>query len=304
MQTLRKSKSNNKARLLVTGLALLLLAIISQTVSAAGGEKPHVVFVVGTTHYAPQVSMPVLAKEMERFGFRTTVVIPPGDPEENKNGVGLPGLEVLEQADVVVFFTRFLTLDDEQAAHIERYVKSGKAIVALRTSTHSFIYDKEHPRFFWNDGFGEKVLGTAYRAHMSGTTMCEPVKKAKAHPILSGVGEGKFESSGSLYLTDLEAGCEPLVVGTGSIKSAGVREGRFGTMYLQETETDIVAWTWQNDFGAKVFASSFGHVDDFGSPQIMRILVNGIHWAADVPVPKPDAEINTFALEDPAHPHK
>jgi len=75
-------------------------------------------------------------------------------------------------------------------------------------------------------------------------------------------------------------------------------------MYLQETETDILAWTWENVFGSRVFASSFGHVDDFGSPQIMRILVNGIHWAAGVPVPRADAEINTFELEDPAHPHK
>lgn len=303
MHSISKTKSNHWAAILLTGLALILSAILSQNIFAAGEEKPHIVFVVGTTHYAPQVSMPVLAKEVERFGFRTTVVIPPGDPEENKNGAGLPGLEVLEQADVVVFFMRFLTLDDEQAAHIERYVKSGKPIVALRTSTHAFFYGKEHPRFFWNDDFGEKVLGTAYRAHMQGKTACELVEKAKKHPILSGVGEEKFESGGALYLTDLEAGCQPLVVGTGNSKPRLI-EGGFGTLYLQETETDIVAWAWENHFGAKVFASSFGHVDDFGSPQIMRILVNGIHWAAGVPVPKPEAKINTFELEDPADPHK
>ena len=133
--------------------------------------------------------------------------------------------------------------------------------------------------------------------------MCELVEKAKKHPILTGVGEGKFESGGSLYLTDLEAGCKPLVVGTGSSK-ARLIEGKFGTMYLQETETDILAWTWENVFGAKVFASSFGHVDDFGSPQIMRIMVNGIHWAAGVAVPSPDTEIKTFDLEDPDHPRK
>ena len=41
-----------------------------------------------------------------------------------------------------------------------------------------------------------------------------------------------------------------------------------------------------------------------GSPQIMRILVNGLHWAAGVKVPGPEAKINTFDLEDPAHPRK
>lgn len=303
MQIIPLSKSS-LFRQLFAGFTFLISAVFVQTSLADQADKTHIVFVVGTTHYAPQVSMPLLAKEMERFGFRTTVIIPPGDPEENKNKVGIPGLEVLEKADVVVFFMRFLTLNDKQAAQIEKYVKSGKPIVALRTSTHSFIYDEGHPRFHWNDGFGEKVLGTAYRAHMSGTAKCEPIKKAKAHPILTGVGEGEFESGGSLYLTDLEAGCKPLVLGTGSSKSGGVREGRFGTMYLQKTETDILAWTWENDFGAKVFASSFGHVDDFGSPQIMRILVNGLHWAAGEDVPSQEARVNTFELEDPAHPRK
>jgi len=300
MKTTPQTRSGRYQPLL-TMLVFLVSGIIYQTVSAA--EKPHIVFVVGTTHYAPQVSMPVLAKEMERFGFRTTLIIPPGEPEENKNKVGIPGMEVLDEADVVVFFMRFLTLNDQQAAQIEKYVKSGKPVVALRTSTHSFNYDKGHPRFHWNDDFGEKVLGTAYRAHMSGKTKCEPIKKTQTHAVLTGVGEETFESGGSLYLTDLEAGCKPLVLGTGSSKS-GVREGRFGTMFLQETETDILAWTWENNYGAKVFASSFGHVDDFGSPQIMRILVNGIHWAAGVTVPSPESKINTFVIEDPAHPRK
>jgi len=301
MQTIPQLKSGRSA-LLLYALVVLLFGMISRSIMAAD-DKPHIVFVVGTTHYAPQVSMPVLAKEMERFGFRTTVIIPPGEPEENKNKVGIPGMEILKNADVVVFFMRFLTLNDEQAAHIEDYVKSGKPVVALRTSTHAFIYDKDHPRFQWNDDFGEKVLGTAYRAHMSGKTICEMVGTAKKHPILTGVGDEKFESGGALYLTDLEAGCKPLVLGTGSSKS-GVREGRFGTMFLQKTETDILAWTWENEFGAKVFASSFGHVDDFGSPQIMRIMVNGLHWAAGLPAPRPEIKINTFDLEDPAHPRK
>ena len=101
-------------------LLSLLFGGFCQMSVASAAEKPHLVFVIGTHHYSPHVSMPVLAEEMDRFGFKTTVILPPGDPEQNKNGVGVPGLEALEQADVAVFFLRFLTLDDEQFGHIER----------------------------------------------------------------------------------------------------------------------------------------------------------------------------------------
>ncbi len=151
-------------------VAALLVANTCGVSTAMAGEKPHLVFVVGTHHYSPQISMPVLAKEMERLGFRTTVLLPPGDPEGNKNGVGIPRLEALAQADVAVFFVRFLTLDDEQFAHVERYVKSGKPVVAFRTSTHAFRYSADHPRFEWNDAFGRDVQGTDYLCHMKSAT--------------------------------------------------------------------------------------------------------------------------------------
>ncbi|MGY8770061.1 MAG: ThuA domain-containing protein, partial [Pirellulales bacterium] len=50
-------------------------------VNAKDNEKPHVVIVVGTLHYSPELTMPVFAKELERFGFRTTIVKGEGNPE-------------------------------------------------------------------------------------------------------------------------------------------------------------------------------------------------------------------------------
>jgi type 1 glutamine amidotransferase len=240
--------------------------------------------------------MPVLAEEMERLGFRTTVLLPPGDPEGNKNGVGIPGLEALEQADVAVFFVRFLTLDDEQFGYIERYVKSGKPVVAFRTSTHAFRYSADHPRFEWNDAFGRVVQGTDYLCHMKGTTKCRLFNQAMSHPILTSVSNDPFTSAGSLYLTDLQPGCLPLVIGSGSGSERLVRD-KFRTRHVQKNEEDIVAWTWEkNKYGARIFATSFGHLGDFAVPQIMRIVVNGIHWAADVEVPDASREIKTFQL--------
>jgi len=275
------------------GMVALLRPI---EVQSAGIEKPHLVFVVGTHHYSPHISMPVLAKEMERFDFKTTVVLPPGDPEGNKNDVGIPGLKALEQADVAIFFLRFLTLDDKQFGYIEKYIKSGKPVVAFRTSTHAFRYSADHPRFVWNDAFGRDVQGTDYLCHMKGTTQCRLLEKTKKHPILTGVGSEPFTSAGTLYLTDLEPGCHPLVIGSGS-GSERLIQDQFRTRHVQKNEEDIVAWTWEkNKYGAKVFAASFGHPGDFAVPQIMRIIVNGIHWAADIEIPDASKEIKIFHL--------
>ena len=72
----------------------------------ADDQKPHAVLVVGTHHYSPELSMPLLAKELERHGFRSTVVMGEGDPEKKTENV-LPGIEVLKDADVAIFFMRF-----------------------------------------------------------------------------------------------------------------------------------------------------------------------------------------------------
>jgi type 1 glutamine amidotransferase len=266
--------------------------------NADAADKPHAVFVVGTRHYSPQNSMPVLAGELERHGFRTTVVLPKGDPEQNKNGVGLPGLEALRDADVAVFFMRFLTLADDQFQHVMDYVQSGKPVVGLRTSTHAFLYAQEHPNFPWNNYFGYSVLGTSYVSHLSGETDCRIVERHRDHPVLTGVRGEQFRSTGSLYLTSLQPGCVPLVLGAGRGAAGRVVESQFGTRYIDETETDIVAWTWRNRWGGRVFCTSFGHVGDFGVEPIMRILINGICWAADRPVPPAGAKINTFHVEE------
>ena len=279
--------------------AATAVSFASQSATADGsqGSKGHVVFVVGTHHYHPEQSMPPLAKELERLGFRTSVILPPGDPEENHNGQGVPGLELLDQADVAVFFLRFLALDDKQFGLLERYLKSGKPVVGLRTSTHAFRYPAGHPRAAWNEDFGHNVLGTHYFWHMKSTTECRRLDQAQKHPILTGLDDQPFTSPGQLYLTLLQPGCVPLLFGTGEGPKERVVSGRFETRMVGKIESDILAWTWQNSYNARVFATTLGHPQDFAVPQIMRLVVNGIHWAAGVPVPDASTAVKTFSLD-------
>ena len=92
-------------------LFLFTLFICAAGFIDAAEDKPHAVLVVGTLHYSPELTMPKFAKELERFGFRTTVVMGEGNPEKKTENV-LPGIEVLKDADLVIFFMRFLKLPE------------------------------------------------------------------------------------------------------------------------------------------------------------------------------------------------
>lgn len=239
--------------------------------------------------------MPVFAKELERFGFRTTVVMGEGDPEKKTENV-LPGIEALADADLAIFFMRFLKLPDEEWQPIEDYIKSGKPVIGLRTANHSFKYPKGHDRFDWNDGFGRFVIGTPYIVHQSSVTQISVVEKHLKHPIMTHVDTVNWESLGTLYLTRLESGCIPLVSGTGTGKGR-LLERSFGTTLVNQSEADIVVWAWENEWGGKVLGSTLGHPGDFAEESFTRMLVNGACWAVGKPLPSSEQKISTWDIK-------
>ena len=46
-----------------------------------------------------------------------------------------------------------------------------------------------------------------------------------------------------------------------------------------------IAWTWRNEYGAKVFMTTMGHPEDFQVEAVQRLIVNAFHWALNLPVP-------------------
>ena len=97
------------------------------------GKKPFIVFVTGDHEYSSEATLPLIAAELEKnYGFRTKVLkaFPDYNAEEN-----IPGLEVLKEADVAVFFLRWRRLPAEQLKYIEDYLK--KIGLIKRASTVS-----------------------------------------------------------------------------------------------------------------------------------------------------------------------
>ena len=276
-------------------LAITLTILLARPVTAAEDDKPHAVIVVGTLHYSPELTMPVFAKELERFGFRTTVVMGKGNPEKKTEDV-LPGIEALAEADLAIFFMRFLKLPDKEWQPIEDYLKSGKPVIGLRTANHSFRFPKDHPRHAWNVDFGRRALGTPYVVHQSSETKIDVAQESLEHPIMTNVTKKKWVSPGTLYLTRLEKGCLPLVTGTGEGKARTIKRA-FGTVEVKPHESDVVAWVWENEWGGKVFGTSFGHPGDFAEESFVRMLVNAAHWSVGRPLPDADERVTTWKIE-------
>ena len=111
----------------------------------AGEEPPHVVFVTGDEEYRSEESMPMLAKILDKtHGFRVSVcyAVDPDGSINPDNLTNIAGLEALDDADLMVMFTRFRKLPDAQLERITRYAESGKPMMGFRTATHAFKYDR------------------------------------------------------------------------------------------------------------------------------------------------------------------
>ena len=81
----------------------------------AADPPAHIVFVTGDEEYRSEESMPMLARILERdYGLQTTVLYAINDEGFIDPNVldNIAGLQALEDADMMVMFTRFRALPD------------------------------------------------------------------------------------------------------------------------------------------------------------------------------------------------
>jgi len=258
----------------------LALALALQT-AAEEADKPHIVFVTGDEEYRSEESMPMLARLLEReYGCRCTVLY-----AQDAQGYiapntldNIPGLKALDDADLMVQFTRFRALPDEQLQHILDYAASGRPMVGFRTATHAFLYPKGSPNAHWSDGYSIEYFGQKWITHHghSSTTQVTPRKSQKDHPVLRGVKD--FHASSWLYHVDgggdhLPTDAQVLVDGR-SLNSE-VAEGRQERFPL----TQPLAWVRERENGQRVFFTTLGHPYDFRNDSMRTLALNGILWA-------------------------
>lgn len=234
---------------------LCTFLLLACAFSTAWGGAPRIIFIAGEYEYLSKETLPPYARELgRRYVAETSVLERPEDPKQQT----IPGLEALQTADLVVLLVRRMTLPEKELNEIKAYIKSGRPLVALRTSSHAFENWKE---------FDAQVLGGNYRGHHGNRlkTTVTIVPEARNHPILKGVTS--FVSDGSLYRTSpLHSNATPLLMGT-----------------VEGHPPEPLAWT-REEKGARVFYTSLGHPHDFKEESFLNLLHNGIEWALGKPL--------------------
>jgi type 1 glutamine amidotransferase len=279
--------------------APLLAANITYEGGSGPGQGKHIVLVSGDEEYRSEEALPQLGKILAtRHGFRCTVLfaIDPSDGTINPNVSNIPGLEALASADLMVIFTRFRDLPDDQMQHIVAYLDAGKPIVGIRTATHAFNIKpgKTYSKYSYNandetysQGFGRQILGETWinhhGKHGAQSTRGLIAKGQESHPILRGIKDGDIWGPSDVYSVrlPLPGDSQPLVLGqvlTGMNSDDPALEGAKNDPLMP------IAWTktYTGSAGNKgrAFCSTIGAANDLATEGTRRLLVNACYWAA------------------------
>ena len=258
------------------------------------GDGKHVVFIAAEQEYRAEQSMPMMAKLLsKRHGFDTTVLFgqrdglvdpteeaPPKDPDAFQT---IPGMHLLMGADLLVVFTRFMKLPDDELRHLNTYLDSGRPLIGIRTANHGFRGNWTYELRGKRVRFGDDVLGGAFRGHYGGwhreSTRGVVVESNAEHPILRGVDD-VWGPSDVYRMYDkgksLPASCTPLLLGQ-----------PLKTLDKDAEPNDAkpplpIAWTntWTGNLGktARIFHVTMGSARDYQSAGLRRLTLNAALW--------------------------
>jgi len=246
--------------LLITFCLLFFAAVPSCLIA---GEKPHLVFLVSrdTLNYEAHRTIPQFAEELDKQ-YRVTVIESDGTLQSSS----FPGIEVLEDADLLVVFCRRLALPAKEMKLIQEYADSGKPVMGIRTANHAFtVLSGQVPNGYldWPE-FVADVLGCENRGYgpTEPGTDVKLVAGSNDHEIMRGVDPLEWHSEGNVYLVDPLLDQEAVVL----------LEGH------SEDLVQPIAWTRVNAKKGKVFYTSLGYPTDFNKPQFKKMLKNAITW--------------------------
>ena len=262
----------------------------------APGNGRRVVLVSGDEEYRSEEGLPMLGRLLAGHGYEAVVLFSQ-DPEtgeiDPENLSHIPGLHLIDDADVLVLQLRFRELPDEDMKHIVDHVEAGKPTVGIRTSTHAFFYrtnpDSLYGHWSWNagesgGGFGKDVLGETWVNHHGHhgveATRGLPHPGNEAHPVLRGVTDvfGPTDVYGIRGLPD-----DSTVLLDGSVLT-GMDPDDPPVAGPKNDPMHPVAWVRERAMPEgdtqRIMVTTMGTAEDFSSHDLRRLMLNGITWCA------------------------
>jgi type 1 glutamine amidotransferase len=280
-----------------TTISIFVLSVACISASAhaeylvyQGGEGPgkgkKIVLISGDEEYRSEEALPMLGKILsQHHGFTCTVLFSMDpktgivDPNNQKN---LPGMEALNDADLMIVATRFRTPSAEQMKPFEAYLEAGKPVIGLRTATHGF-------QGKWGY-FGLQILGEKWVAHHGRHKHqgCRGViEGANAkHPVLRGVKD-VFAASDVYTVRNLTDDATILLRGAVTETLDPASKPVDG-----KKNDPMMALAWFREYKSpggtkgRAFCTTMGASVDFMSDDLRRLIVNASYNLTGLEVPK------------------
>lgn len=293
--------------LFLLGLTLLALSPVQaeeshadpQWVEYVGTKGPGVgktiVLISGDDEYRSEEALPMLGQILAKHhGFHCYVLFstnPKTGEITPTEHVHCPGLHLIDQADLVVLLTRFREWPDDQMQHFVDYINAGKPLVALRTATHAFHYEKNRESKFleydwrskqWPGGFGQQILGDTWISHHGKhkKESCRGIinKQHASHPILNGVSDlwGPSDVYGIKHLPESAS-----VLVHGQILT-GMKPTDPAVEDQRNDPMMPIAWllesTAPSGKSIQSFCNTFCSSVDLECEDLRRMIVNACYW--------------------------
>ena len=238
-------------------------------------NMPNIVLISGDEEYRSEEALPQLAKILSiKHGFNCTVLFAQDKGEPgivNPNNLNnIPGLEMLQNADMMIIFTRFRALPDEQMQYIHDYLKLGKPVMGIRTSTHAFNFSEidfdskfvHYGNFYdgddeWKGGFGRAVLGEKWISHHGEhrhqSTLGIKALGTESHPIWNGINEGDIWGPTDVYgvRLPLPGDSQPLVLGQ-VMNRTGEYDRKDRLYGMRITDSELAGLEEEEEEGEKI----------------------------------------------------
>ncbi|MBI1784714.1 hypothetical protein HYR69_06175 [Candidatus Sumerlaeota bacterium] len=267
--------------------------------AAGPGKGKYIVLLAGDEEYRSEEGLPMLAKILsQRHGFKCTVLFSQDDDGtiNPNNSSNIPGMELLDKADLVICQFRFRELPDPDMKHFVDYLQAGKPMIAIRTATHAFAYAKNkqspYAKFSWDSkewegGFGEQVLGDTWVNHHgnhgSESTRGVINDAQKNHPVLRGVKDvwGPTDVYGIIHLkpTDTIFLNGQTLAGMKPDAPPNDKKALMPLVWSRD-------YTWENGKTCRTMTSTIGAAIDLKCDDLRRLFVNACFWLTGLEVPE------------------
>lgn len=268
-------------------MAFVLAIFAGATLAATGLPAKKLVMLIADSKCGAENTLPKFASEYLSGSFYiVTCVQHPGDYVINNT---FNPLREIAAADVLLLSVGS-SLPEGQMLAVRRHVTAGKAVIAIRTTSNSFVPSKEkvdsEVKSEWPE-WDSDVIGCRHAFRYSDDIHATVIAAAPSHPM-SGPLNLPYIFKHALDKIDLLApNTKPILIGT-----------------IPGGLSEAMAWIVLRQDGGRTFYTALGFPEDFTNPGFSDFLRNGVLWAADlaysVRVSIPTPEINIGPVTIPA----